>query len=380
MPHRLKTNAQPRSQPHILGIGTALPAHSVSQDLSARVACRLGCRTGEEGRRLRLLYQKTRVKRRYSVFEVADPKKGVSEFERFFREEGGLGPTTASRMKRYDAEAPRLGERAARRALSSSSIPASRITHLVTVSCTGFAAPGLDIALVGRLGLKRSVARAHVGFMGCHGMFNALLIAKAFSAQDPAARVLVTSVELCSLHYALAGGADRRVANALFADGASAAVVGQGPGLFQIIDFASRVIPDSLDAMSWTIGDRGFEMGLSARIPKLIHEELKGWIESWFLDLGITPEQIRGWAVHPGGPKILYSAREALGIPEKKIRWSYEILRDYGNMSSATLLFILQKMLKAQVRGRVAGIGFGPGLTAEGILLDAGESKNLLGP
>ena len=202
-------------------------------------------------------------------------------------------------MRRYEAEAGPLAVAAARPALGDAAIEPGRVTHLVTVSCTGSCAPGFDMALIRGLGLPRDVARTHVGFMGCHGLLNGLRVAQAFVAADPAAVPLVCAVELCSLHHQYEGDAEQIVANALFADGAGA-VVGIAAGstpvgnadAYRLVASGSTIIDDSDDAMSWRVGDRGFVMTLSPRVPELIARHLRPWLEGWLarhgldLDLG----------------------------------------------------------------------------------------------
>jgi predicted naringenin-chalcone synthase len=239
----------------------------------------------------------------------------------------------------------------------------------VTVSCTGFTAPGVDIGLIRELGLKPTVARTHVGFMGCHGAINGLRVAAAFAKSDPQARILLCAVELCSLHYHYGWDPKKAVANALFADGAAALVgapsIATAPGTWQLAATGSCLIPASEFAMTWTIGDRGFEMTLSTRIPGIIAAHLRPWLESWLDGMGYGLEGIASWATHPGGPRILGAVEEGLALPRGALAASHEILAECGNMSSPTLLFILER-LRAQGAPRpCVALAFGPGLVVE---------------
>ncbi|HEV3384065.1 MAG TPA: hypothetical protein VG097_04580, partial [Gemmata sp.] len=210
-------------------------------------------------------------------------------------ERDGVGPTTAERMKIYGEEAGPLAVRAGRMALDNSGFPTGSITHLITVSCTGFVAPGVDLALMTGLGLKPTVERTHVGFMGCHGALNGLRVANAFASADPAARVLMCAVELCGLHYHYGNAADKLIANAIFADGA-AAVVGCGSAErdhsrqfsefnpWKLMASGSCLIPNTATDMQWTIGNNGFEMTLSRRVPGLIAANIRSWLEQWLGD------------------------------------------------------------------------------------------------
>ena len=239
------------------------------------------------------------------------------------------GPATALRMQRYAEESLPLAEAAAARSLELAAIRPEAITHLITVSCTGFFAPGLDIGLVKRLGLSPTVGRLHVGFMGCHGVLNAMRAARATVIADPASVVLLCAVELCSLHYQYGADSDTLVANALFADGAAAMVGRASAGRedpWRLVSSGSYLLPDSEDGMTWKIGDHGFEMTLSSRVPELICGHLRPWLEGWLARSGRRFEEIRSWAIHPGGPRILTSVAETLRLPQTAIATSAEIL------------------------------------------------------
>ncbi len=214
----------------ILAIGVAEPAYSIAQHEAAELAGSFACSTPEQVATLRALYRRTRIERRGSV--LLEQPEGVSPRQTFMPPAAGqddCGPTTAARMERFAEESPALALAAARQALAESHVEPHEITHLITVCCTGFAAPGFDVRLIKGLKLSAEVARTHVGFMGCHGSLNALRVAAALAAAEPAARVLICSTELCSLHYRYGQGSDKLVANAIFADGAAALVCGFSP-------------------------------------------------------------------------------------------------------------------------------------------------------
>ena len=276
---------------------------------------------------------------------------------------------------RYFAEhASPLALHAAERALAQAGVDRRRITHLVTVSCTGFAAPGMDIDLIEQLGLRPTTQRLQVGFMGCHGAINGLRLANALTTADPGAVVLLCAVELCSLHYRFDWDPPRMVANALFGDGA-AAVVGTGGAAQQseawsVAATASYVVPGSKEAMSWQIGDHGFEMTLATNVPDLIREHLGGWLASWLHERGHSLEAIGCWAIHPGGPRILHTCGEALGLPEAELEVSEEVLAAFGNMSSPTVLFIVERLRERRRPRPCVALAFGPGLTAETALFE----------
>ena len=209
--------------------------------------------------------------------------------------------------------------------------------------------------------------------MGCHAAFNALTAARDAAAANPDARVLVCCIELCSLHFAYGVDPGKLVANALFADGAASAVVGRASGdqdgSWQLDDFSSCLLADCGDAMTWNIGDHGFEMTLSAGVPEIIRRQLLPWCKTWLARQELDLSDIAGWAIHPGGPKILSATAEALALGPQDLRFSRDVLARHGNMSSTTVLYILRQMA-GKVSGPCVAIGLGPGLVAEGMLLN----------
>jgi predicted naringenin-chalcone synthase len=357
----------------ILGIGTAVPDAVLDQHDGQMVAELLSGATDEQSTFIPAIYAGSGISRRYYCLGRAlleDIRKGTRVSGSPYLPtgvRGEKGPTTRQRMQVYEVEAPRLALKASAEALSNAGTLPNQITHLVTVSCTGFRAPGFDIALVNELGLPPTVQRTHVGFMGCHAALNGLRVANAFAGSDPAARVLVCSVELCSVHYHYGWDAPKLVANALFGDGAGALVgTATGPaGAWRVAANGSRLIPEAADAMTWTIGDHGFGMTLSKKIPEVIATRLRPWLDEWLATHGLRVADIRSWAIHPGGPKVLDAAAAALGLPPEAVWASREVLSEYGNMSSATVLFILKRLLERRAKPPGVAIGFGPGLNVE---------------
>jgi len=354
----------------IAGIGTAVPSHRIQQDDAATLAQPYSCETTAHERRFLATYRLSGVETRHSVLLQASDGDLQSR-QSFF---GASHPTTGDRMRRYESDASALAVTAARNALRDAGTAADGVTHLVTVSCTGFHAPGFDSVLIKEVGLSRGVARTHVGFMGCHGLLNGLRVANAFLGSDPAACVLLCAVELCSLHHQYGWDAEKIVANALFADGAGALVGVAGPAggavdSYRVVATGSTLVDDSEDAMGWRIGDHGFEMILSPRVPDLIARHVRPWLERWLAGQGLTIETVGSWAVHPGGPRILSSFGEATGLDRAALEPSYRVLAEYGNMSSPTVLFILNRLLSAGAARPCVAIAFGPGLAVEAALL-----------
>lgn len=358
----------------ILGTGTALPAHAITQTAAAAMAEILCCRAEAERERLQTIYQGSAVStRRRVVLEsetITDPL-GPQSFYRNGSDRTGLNPTTAERMRRYEAEAVPLGAEAARAALDDAGVSAGQITHLVAVSCTGFFAPGLDAGLIQSLGLRSTTKRTMVGFMGCHGALNGLQVVEAITGADPHARVLLCAVELCSLHLHCGWDPGKVVANALFADGAAALVASGEEAAaegWQLCATASNLVPSSAEDMTWRIRNHGFEMTLSRRVPSLIRTHLRPWLSAWLREQGLSVEEIAAWAVHPGGPRILDAVEGSLGLSPEALTTSRAVLAELGNMSSPTVLFIMQRLMRAGSARPCVALGFGPGLVAEGAL------------
>ena len=358
------------------GLGTAVPAHAMKQQDAALASALVSGYSEEETGRLQKLYRITGIDRRYSVLFQSGNGGSVDQRQDFFHYSTGKedqGPPLSARMERYEAEAPKLAVQAAEKALEEADVEGARVTHVVTVSCSGFNAPGIDVQLIKQLGLQPTVQRTHVGFMGCHAAVNGLRVARSFVGSDPAAVVLVVAVELCTLHYNYQWDAERNIANALFADGAAAAVCGASKhhdDTWTARATGSCLIPDSEDAMSWRIRDHGFVMTLSSEVPRLIQAHLRPWLEVWLKEQGLRVEDIQSWAVHPGGPSILRAAGQALGLQRDQMAESWQILREFGNMSSPTLLFILSELRNKQAQRPCVLLGFGPGLVAEALLLE----------
>ena len=371
----------------IISIATGIPDGVIDQDVAAGVVQRLGI-TKRWNKVLPKLYQKSGVRRRSSV--LLGPDHLEPDLRQSFytppTETAPYGPTTAQRMEVYAQHAGPLISKTSQLAIDRAGIAPSRITHLVTVSCTGFVAPGLDHALIQAHKLRETVQRVHVGFMGCHAMVNGLRVAQAICQSDPSAVVLVGSVELCSIHQQYSEDPEQIVANSLFSDGSASAIVvpyrqalamPQVDPSWRMVSSLSLKVPDSADLMTWKIGDHGFQMTLSSHVPKRIEEELRAPLETWLGTLGVSTKEIKQWVVHPGGPRILDAVEGAMGLGSESLSASRETLANYGNMSSPTIVFIMEEILRRseseglpREKGLWLVLGFGPGLHAEAILLE----------
>ena len=298
----------------------------------------------------------------------------------FFDPDTGLlrSPSTKARNDLFATEATKLFIEAAQAAVTRcAGIEPLDITHLITVSCTGFFNPGPDYKIFRALGLNPAVQRYHLGFMGCYAAFPALRAAKSFCEADPEAVVLVVCAELCSLHVRTSNDPDAIMGSALFADGAAAAVVTarevpESTALLQLDHFETVLTPVGEDSMAWNIGDEGFEMVLGNYVPHIIDDHIVGALEPLLARdaslTGLPYRDITHWAIHPGGRSILDKVQSRLELTDEQLVPARETLRNFGNMSSATVLFVLKHILDLPpLEGdeRICSMAFGPGLTVE---------------
>lgn len=300
-------------------------------------------------------------------------------------------PTTGQRNKLYEREAKRLFVRAAQQLVSElPKLDKDKITHIITVSCTGFYAPGPDLDVLKALHLSPDTQRFHIGFMGCYASLTALRLAHSLCTANSQANVLIVSAELCTLHLKFESDADSLLSTSVFADGCAAALVTSNPdlsvnGSYEMIRFSSVVTPTGAEDMAWTIGDNGFDMTLSTYIPDIIGTNLHSVLTTLFAENDTSSHTIENivnnidlWAIHPGGRAIIDKVVNELGLHEHQVEASREILKNYGNMSSATILFVLKNMLsraKSEPQ-KVFGMAFGPGLTVESALLKLHSKKD----
>ncbi len=346
------------TQAYINQIGTARPPHDVHAAFLAFMA------RGLPGERHRSLFERmarrSGIAHRYSVLH----KDGMVEADGppggFYRR--AAFPGTAQRMRTYAAHAPALAEHAVG-ALDLQGRE-QEITHLIVASCTGFVAPGLDQILAQRLGLRPDLQRTLVGFMGCAAAIPALRLAQACVLADPAARVLVVNLELCTLHMQETDDVEVALSFMLFGDGCTAALVTAEPHGLALEDFRVAHIPDTAELITWHIGDQGFLMHLSGKVPGRISAALRG--DRDFILRDGDARAIDLWAVHGGGRSVLDAVQNGLSLEDDALTPSRAVLGACGNMSSATIMFVLAGMLgTAQAGQRGLAMAFGPGMVAE---------------
>jgi predicted naringenin-chalcone synthase len=353
------------SQPRILGLATSTPRRELPRAEWLTIARRLSP-ARVDARVLERLADRSGIDTRACA--CLTPPFGESFYP---ADDGSGGPTTASRMELWWSGVRDMGERAALSALAQSACGPESITHVVTASCTGFRAPGLEMHLIEALSLPASTQRTNIGFQGCHAAVNALAVARAIVLADASARVLVCCAEVSTAHFHYSDRLDQLIANTLFADGCAACVVGASAGALQpaILSTHTRLFPATAGEMGWLVGDHGFEMMLGARVPELLEHGVGSWVDEALAQHGWSRGHIGGWAIHPGGPRVIDAVLASLALPASSGHHSREVLRRHGNMSSATLLFIVRDLMEARVPRPWGGMAFGPGLAGELLLL-----------
>lgn len=361
-------------------VATDVPEHSYTQTFALDFLLQLQGESPKKRTFLERVYANTGIEKRHTV--INDYGKEPSAFTFYPPNETMTPePDTAARNDLFQRESNRLSEKSAAALFHRlQSIGPNEITHLVTVSCTGFSVPGFDLHLVKQLGLPKGVHRFHVGFMGCYAAFPAMKLARDICLAHPEARVLIVDLELCTLHFQQRFDPETVVANAIFADGVAAALVSArpedavGPSL-RLDHFASHIIDDSEDDMAWKIGRHGFDMRLSLYVPKLIEANIRGVMATLLDEIGVSLGQVEHYAIHPGGRAILDKVASELDLSKEKLAFSYEVLRHFGNMSSATIFFVLEKWLNTADTGQLVSAAFGPGLTVESGLMTLGDFR-----
>jgi predicted naringenin-chalcone synthase len=319
-------------------------------------------------RKISLMYARSGIETRYSV--IPDYSCEASE-RTFFSKNEDLEPfpSIEKRMTKYQETALPLAIKAVENTFDGSELPKG-ITHLISVSCTGMSAPGLDVELVQALNLPTDIHRTSVNFMGCYAAIHALKQADAICKSEEKAKVLIVLVELCTLHFQKENKIDFITSNLLFGDGAACCLVENSNTGIQMEGFYSKLFLESQESMGWHISSHGFLMSLKQEVPTLIEDNISDFVANSLSRNNLKKNDIQNWAIHPGGRKILDVTAKSLGIGSDAISESYQVLKNYGNMSSSTLLFILEK-IKKDKSGRTFVAGFGPGITMESLILNS---------
>jgi len=349
---------------YINSIGTAQAPFSHSQKDIRDFMLEMYQMPEEDREKVTRLYDRSEIETRYSAIEdFSLPKSKWSFIEK------DKPVSVEKRMQKYFETAPVLCQKAVRRCLPEGA--PDKITHLITVSCTGVSAPGIDIQLMKSLALQTDIQRTSVNFMGCYAAIHALKQADAICRSQADARVLIVDIELCTLHFQDTYTMDNVAASLLFGDGVAAVLVSNEPGLYSIENFYSEVAFSGYDDMAWNISSTGFLMTLSGYVPSVIAENIEPMLLNSLQNMGIDKSDIQHWAIHPGGKKIISEIQKALSLSDLDVAVSRSILNDFGNMSSATILYVLKRMA-GHINSpgeNVYAVAFGPGLTIETMFL-----------
>jgi predicted naringenin-chalcone synthase len=359
----------------LIDISTASPPYKVTQIKAAdELKKRMGDRPAVS-RMIDAASAHSGIESRCIVIPDAEPN---ADNKFFSNNRKYISPDTKTRMNEYERWSKQLAQSAVNDLLERNQLDPKDIDRLITISCTGFFAPGLDYFLIQEYKIPRSVKRINIGFMGCaaslisvNSVFDAIN-----SSNGKSINTLVVSVELCSLHLQTEPTRDNILANMIFADGCAAAIFSNAnsnssKGKFKILNTSSYLFDNSSEFMGWKIGNNGFEMSLSPELPKIILESAVPALENILKNLDISPRQVKHWALHPGGRAILDALQKGLSLTEDQMYPSRNVLRNFGNMSSASILFVLKEILDSQTVKRdeyCCAIAFGPGLTMEAAL------------
>ena len=351
----------------IVSIGTAVPAYCHRQ-MDILVFMQQVFAVNEvDKRKMRFLYQQSGIQQRYSV--LPDYSKNIHEWK-FYPQSENLEPfpSLEQRMVVYGKQAPALSVDAIRDCLNHVYPPKS-ITHLITVSCTGMSAPGLDLQVMELMDFHKNIFRTSVNFMGCYAAVHAMKIADAICKTDKSAQVLIVCTELCTLHFQRENSMDNITSSLLFGDGSAAVlIVPDGSRLagLHIDGFYSEVVSKGKRDMAWELSSNGFLMTLSGYVPDLIEEDFHEILSKALARDKVTIGDITEWCIHPGGKKILEAICKSLKLTNGELYNSYGVLRDFGNLSSASILFVLKRIIEGSKEIRkLVGAAFGPGLTVE---------------
>jgi predicted naringenin-chalcone synthase len=328
-----------------------------------------------EKRKLRFLYHQSAIKARYSV--IPDYSLNANEWQ-FYPASENLEPfpNLELRMEWYNKTAAPLSVNAIEKCIEHK-INKEEITHLITVSCTGMSAPGLDLQIMEDMNLPVNIFRTSVNFMGCYAAIHAMKLADAFCKNDKSARVLIVCTELCTLHFQKENTIDNIASGLLFGDGAAAILMTHDDfnlNGFTIKSFYSEVGFNGKEHMSWELSSSGFLMKLSGYVPELIEQDFNRLLNNALEKAKVNKEDISHWCIHPGGKRVLTSIEKSAGISAENLHNSYRVLNDYGNMSSPTILFVLKEIMDSlkiekQMPINIFGAAFGPGLTMETFIL-----------
>jgi len=359
----------------IVSISTALPLYKHDQSAILNFMQNVYAMDEVEKRKLRFLYHQSAIQTRYSA--IPDYSLNAPEWS-FYPASENLQPfpNLEKRMDWYSKIAPQISVNAIQQCIAQK-IDKEAITHLITVSCTGMSAPGLDLQIMEMMGLPKTIFRTSVNFMGCYAAIHAMKLADSFCKNDANAKVIIVCTELCTLHFQKEATMDNIASGLLFGDGSAALLVTNDQNSLEGIhlkSFYSEVGFNGKDHMSWQLSSSGFLMQLSGYVPELIEQDFNDLLKNALQNADMNQEEISNWCIHPGGKRILSAIEKSTSISNEDLKFSYQVLKDYGNMSSPTILFVLKEIMeslkvKKEKKSNIFGAAFGPGLTMETFIL-----------
>jgi len=359
----------------IISISTALPSYKHQQNDILKFMQNVYAMNETEKRKLKFLYHQSAIETRYSV--LPDYSLNADEWQ-FYPASENLEPfpNVELRMSWYNKTASSLSVKAIEKCIAQK-INKDEITHLITVSCTGMSAPGLDLQVMEIMDLPKNIFRTSVNFMGCYAAIHGMKLADTFCKNDVNAKVLVVCTELCTLHFQKETSADNIAASLLFGDGSAAILITHDNNRLKGLkmkNFYSEVGFNGKEHMSWQLSSSGFLMKLSGYVPELIEQDFNHFLQKALMNANMSEEEISHWCIHPGGKRILSSIAKCTSICDDDLQYSYRVLNDYGNMSSPTILFVLKEITdalenKKEKPANIFGAAFGPGLTMETFIL-----------
>jgi predicted naringenin-chalcone synthase len=359
----------------IVSISTALPAYKHEQKNILHFMQNVFAMNEVEKRKLKFLYHQSAIQSRYSV--LPDYSLNAGEWQ-FYPASENLEPfpDLEKRMDWYNKTAPRLSVNAIEKCIDRK-IKKEAITHVITVSCTGMSAPGLDLQIMELMDLPKNIFRTSVNFMGCYAAIHAMKLADAFCKNDKEAKVIIVCTELCTLHFQKENTVDNIASSLLFGDGSAAVLIANDSseldGL-KIKSFYSEVRFNGKEHMSWQLSSSGFLMKLSGYVPELIEQDFNQLLQNALQNAGMDQKEVSHYAIHPGGKRILSAIEKSTSITNEDLKFSYRVLNDYSNMSSPTILFVLKEIMHSlqwqkESEANIFGAAFGPGLTMETFIL-----------
>lgn len=359
-----------RNMSKITSIATAVPQYRQKQMQIFEAIKHIHAQTEQEERVLKFLYKSSGIETRYAAVPDFNLDNNAAEIIVQNKDNCSMR-NLEHRLQIYDKAALDLSLNVIKKCLGTATA-SHQITHLITVSCTGMQAPGLDLAIIKNLGLNTNIYRTSVNFMGCYAAIHGLKHAHYIASKEPQAKVLLVCTELCTLHFQKEKTIDNITSTIIFSDGAAAVLIegeqSQNPG-WNINNFYSEINFEGIDDMAWKISADGFLMTLTSNVPDILEKKCDGILQNALQYYGLNQKDVNAWCVHPGGKKILEAIERGCHISKEQIKESYEVLKEYGNMSSPTVLFVLEKIManarqNAPVKN-IVGMAFGPGLTLE---------------